>query len=287
MLTKNATSRFTEANGLKLHYHEAGEGAPLIMTSGNGVGSSTWYPYHRSLPFLAPHFRCLLLDQPGYGGGDVVIVKGESRSTMYARTIRDFMDSMGIEKASLVDMSFGAQTAQVFALTYPERVDRIVMHAAALPGPSLIGIKPDAGFKAMGRAFDAPSMETMREMMRTFFSPSSNYSDDELDLQERLDAWLSRPEQDEARRKSDAIWRDLSDEIKNIEAPVLQINGKYDLLAPLEEGLRLFNLIPNGRLVVLNDCGHWIPFEKPEEFAWLVTAFLKNPLAQVANKGAA
>ena len=88
---------------------------------------------------LSQHFRCLLLDQPGDGKSDAVTVTTESRSTMYARTVRDFMDALGIRKASLVDMSFGAQTAQVFAIEHPERVNKLVLHASGMRRPLAFG----------------------------------------------------------------------------------------------------------------------------------------------------
>ena len=120
-LTEAGTSKYVQAGSIRVHYNEAGTGEPLIFCEGQGAGTSAWVVYHRVVGALSEHFRCLLLDQPGYGKSDPVTVKGESRSTMYARTVRDVMDALGIEKATIVDMSFGAQTAQVFAIENPSR----------------------------------------------------------------------------------------------------------------------------------------------------------------------
>jgi 2-hydroxy-6-oxonona-2,4-dienedioate hydrolase len=275
-ITEANTSRYVQAGPIRVHYNEAGTGESLIFCEGQGPGTSAWVVYHRVIGPLSQHFRCLLLDQPGYGKSDVVVVKGESRSTMYARTVRDFMNALDIEKATIVDMSFGAQTAQVFAIENPECVNKLVLHASGMPGPTLFGHHPSEGLLVMAEAFANPTMETIRKMMNCFLYNGQQYSDEELMLRERLEAWLSRPEQDEARRCSDSIQRDLSADLHKIRVPVLQIHGRNDRVSPLESALRLLNYLPDSRLVVLNHCGHWIPFEKPQEFCRLIIDFVKN-----------
>jgi pimeloyl-ACP methyl ester carboxylesterase len=275
-LSEAATSRYAQAGPLRVHYNEAGAGHPVIFTEGQGPGTSAWVVYHRVVGPLSQHFRCLLLDQPGYGKSDVVTVTTESRSTMYARCVVDFMDALDIEKASLVDMSFGAATALVVALEHPERVHKLVLHGSGLGGPSLFGHNPAEGILVMAEAFQNPTMETMRKMMNCFLYDGPSYSDEELMLRERLEAWLSRTDQQEARRNSRNVERDLWGDLHRIQAPVLQISGRNDRLGGVERALALFNALPDSRLVVLNRCGHWIPAEKPGEFSRLVIDFLRD-----------
>ncbi len=275
-LTESATSRYAQAGPIRVHYNEAGAGPPLIFCEGQGPGTSAWVVYHRVVGALSQRFRCLLLDQPGYGKSDAIAVKGESRSTMYARTVRDFMDALGIEKATIVDMSFGAQTGQVFAVENPGRVDRLVLHASGVGGPTLFGHEPQEGILAMAEAFENPTLESMRKMMDACLWNGASYSDEDLLLQERLDAWLSRPDQDEARRKSERVQRDLTAELRKVTVPVLQIHGRNDRVTPLEGALRLLNYLPDTRLMIFNHCGHWAPFERPTEFSRLVADFLSQ-----------
>src|SRR5712691_5924484 len=63
------TSRFAEAGGVRLHYHEAGQvgGIPVVMLHGGGPGASAWSNFGRNLPVLASRFRTLMIDQPGFG----------------------------------------------------------------------------------------------------------------------------------------------------------------------------------------------------------------------------
>ena len=278
MLAEAATSRYVQAGSLRVHYNEAGHGEPLIFCEGQGAGTSAWVVYHRVFERLAQHYRCLLIDQPGYGKSDPVVVKGESRSTMYARTVRDVMDALGIDAATIVDMSFGAQTAQVLAVDHPGRAKRLVLHASGIGGPSLFGHPPMAShaFVAMYQAFSEPSPATMRGMMNAFLYSGAQYSDEELMLQARVDAWTSRPELEAARKASENVQRDVSAALGKLTLPILQLHGRNDLIAPLEGALRLFNYLPNSRLVLFSQCGHWIPVEKPDEFVRYVTDFVQH-----------
>lgn len=270
------TSRYVQAGGIRVHYNEAGAGEPLIFCEGQGPGTSAYVVYHRVFGPLSEGFRCLLLDQPGYGKSDAVAVKGESRSTMYARTVRDFMDSLKIEKATIVDMSFGAQTGQVFALENPTRVSKLILHASGMGVIPMFAVQPMEGITIMAETFKNPTLQSMRRMMNSFLFNGPSFSDAELMLQERLDAWLSRPELEKTRLASDNVKRDVSGDLKNLKVPVLQIHGRDDRVSSLESAMALFNHIPDTRLVILNRCGHWAPVDQPKEFARLVTDFVKN-----------
>lgn len=278
MLSETSTSRFIDAGSLRVHVNDAGSGEALMFCEGQGAGTSAWVVYHRAVDELAKHFRCVLIDQPGYGKSDPVVVTDESRSTMYARAVRGVMDALGIERATIIDMSFGAQTGQVFALAYPERVAKLVLHASGIGGPTLFGHPPGSSyaFIEMYKAFESPSLDTLRGMMRAFLYDGNAYSDEALLLQARLDAWLARPELEAARVASRNVQRDLTAELPKIAVPVLQMHGRNDLIAPLESAVRLLGVLPDARLIVFNRCGHWIPFERPAEFARYTIDFVRN-----------
>lgn len=275
-LTEAETSRFVQAGPIRVHYNEAGDGPVLIFCEGQGPGTSAWVVYHRVIDALSQRFRCLLLDQPGYGKSDPVVVTGESRSTMYARTVRDFMDALGIEKASIVDMSFGAQTGLAFAVDYPDRLEKLVLHASGSVGPTMFAIQPMEGVSVMAETFQSPSLDSMRRMMNAFLYDGAQYSDADLMLEERLAAWLARPELEAARAASARVQRDLGGQLKGVTKPILQIHGRQDKVMPLESAMHLFNQLNDSTLVVLAKCGHWIPFERPDKFCRLVTDFMDH-----------
>jgi pimeloyl-ACP methyl ester carboxylesterase len=276
MLTDAGTSHFLQLPTLRLHYNEAGEGEPLIFCIGNGPGTSAWIVYHRVIDALSKHFRCLLLDQPGYGKSDPIVLDGEARSQMYARTVREFMDALDIDKATIVDMSFGAQTGQLFAIQNPDRVNKLVLHACSVRMPPIFYNSPTDAVLAMQAAFREPTLDAMRAMMHAFLYNGANYSDEELMLQERLDSWLAEPEREAARRASGNVQININDDLKKIKAPSLLMFGRDDRVLGSPEGaIVLLNYLEDARLVILNKCGHWIPFERPEEFTSYVVDFVK------------
>lgn len=53
-----------------LRYHEAGDGEPLILLHGSGIGVSGWRNYRGNLGTFAEHFHCYVLEFPGFGISD-------------------------------------------------------------------------------------------------------------------------------------------------------------------------------------------------------------------------
>ena len=82
------------------------------------------------------------------------------------------------------------------------------------------------------------------------------------------------PEFITARRQSVSLPHDYAPELAGIKAPVLLIHGRYDRMVPFEVSIAILNHIADSRMVLLNNCGHWPPFEKPAEWAAQVLAFL-------------
>jgi pimeloyl-ACP methyl ester carboxylesterase len=65
-LTEDGTSRTVETLGTTLHYHEAGEGPPVVLLHSWGAGTTSWITWHKVLPALAEHFRCIAVDSPNF-----------------------------------------------------------------------------------------------------------------------------------------------------------------------------------------------------------------------------
>ena len=65
-------------------------------------------------------------------------------------------------------------------------------------------------------------------------------------------------------------------DLAGIQAPVLLIHGRYDRMVAFEVSIAILNHIENSRLVLLNNCGHWAPFEKPVEWTAHLLAFLQR-----------
>ena len=273
-LTESATSNIVDAPGYRIHYNEAGTGDPVIFLHGSGPGATSYSNFVQNFEHFARDYRVLLMDQPGYGKTDQVKNPGASAN---ARCVKDLMDTLGIEKASIVGNSMGGMTAMTFAVDYPERLDKMVMLGS--PGSLsgwLFATWPSEGIKARDESFRNPSIESIRKFIEIMVYDAS-FLTEEL-LQQRYEAMLATKDNmqtlDQAARSGGA--RDLSAEIPKIAAPTLLLHGRDDRVVPFEGSVALLGRMQNARLVAFNKCGHWVQYEKASEFNWIVSGFLKQ-----------
>ena len=107
-VTQEQTSRIaTVAGGRTIHYNEVGSGQPVLFMHGSGPGATSWSNFAPNVQVLSKTFRCLLVDAPGYGKSAPLVISDQPRSTINARALRDLLDALGIERASIVGNSMG------------------------------------------------------------------------------------------------------------------------------------------------------------------------------------
>ena len=110
------------ANGIRQHYLDAGQGAPVVLLHGFPETSFAW---RFQVPVLAEHYRVIAPDLRGYGETDKPAGGYDKRNM--ARDLRELLRALGIEKIALVGHDRGARVATRFAKDYPEMVDRLVV----------------------------------------------------------------------------------------------------------------------------------------------------------------
>lgn len=132
------TTRWVTVDGHKLRYHEAGEGPALVLLHGSGAGVSGWANFGDNLAVLARHFRCLVLDQPGFGASGRPEVYERNYLRIAADAVLGLLDELGIEKAHLLGNSMGGTVATLLALEHPGRVDRVVLMAPGGVGVNIL-----------------------------------------------------------------------------------------------------------------------------------------------------
>ena len=112
---------------ISLHYTQQGGGFPLILLHGNGEDGS--YFIHQTKAF-SQHYRTIALDTRGHGASP----RGQApfMLTQFVEDLKDFMDRRQIEKAHLLGFSDGGNIALLFALKYPQRVEKLILNGANL-----------------------------------------------------------------------------------------------------------------------------------------------------------
>jgi 4,5:9,10-diseco-3-hydroxy-5,9,17-trioxoandrosta-1(10),2-diene-4-oate hydrolase len=285
------TSRFAEAAGMRLHYHEAepdrlpdgARGGPaVVMLHGGGPGASAWSNFGANLPAFAGRFRTLMIDQPGFGRSDKPPVTG-NYFTFAADAVAGLLDVLGIDRVHLVGNSLGGGTAMRFALRFPERAGRLVLMAPGGLGLNVFAPDPTEGVRRLMEfaAPPGPSKEKMAAFLRTLVFDQRLVTD-EL-VAERY-AIASDPDAiaamasmgasfyDPAYAEDGMLWR----EAHRLRQRVLLIWGREDRVNPLDGALAALKLIRRAQLHVFGGCGHWAQLEKFDEFNRLAIGFLEG-----------
>jgi pimeloyl-ACP methyl ester carboxylesterase len=256
--------------GFKLHYREAGHGAPVVLLHGLGGDGSRWAP---NIGPLATDFHIIALDQIGFGQSDKPLAN--YHTGMLSEFLVDFLKAIGIPKASLVGNSMGASVAAYTAVHYPNAVDRLVLIDGAGYKPSGDGPAPDPHVRQIENGV---TREETREFFRILFHDKALVTDKMVDdnLEMRLrSAFAISKILESGQRGLGGI---TEEEMQTIQAPTLILWGKYDELAgpPERTGERLRRDIKGSHLVVIDNAGHLPQLERAGEVNQMIRHFLKT-----------
>jgi 4,5:9,10-diseco-3-hydroxy-5,9,17-trioxoandrosta-1(10),2-diene-4-oate hydrolase len=260
-------------NGLRIHYHEVGEGPALICLHGAGPGATAWSNFQGNLAALSADHRVYLVDMPQFGKSSKPVITGP-RLTAFTGMIEAFMRAASIERADFIGNSFGGQVALKMAIDFPARVQRVVIIGSTPVAISAISPMPAEGVRLIANYYrgEGPSREKLRYLLSTLVFDASNLS--EAVLKERYETSLD-PELIKVNTGPRPEYEDLTMEFGRIKAPTLIVWGSEDRAGPIDVALFMVRAIPDARMHVFNKCGHWAQVERVDEFNELVLAFLK------------
>jgi pimeloyl-ACP methyl ester carboxylesterase len=251
--------------GQKIHYIEAGSGATnVILLHGLGGSSQVW---QFNIGPLAEKYHVFVPDQIGFGKSDKPLVNYRIRT--YVDFLDQFYKQLKIERATLVGNSMGGWIAAIYAATYPERVDKLVLADAG-------GYAPPKDFDT--RAFFAlnpTTREGMKVLSARVFYNKAFLSDAAID--QAMAARLAAGDGFTIKSITESIIRGedfLDDLVKTIKHPTLIVWGREDGLIPLSEGERFHKDITGSTMIVFDQCGHVPNIEKAGEFNAAVIKFL-------------
>src|SRR5215471_13792062 len=115
--------------GLRVHYHEQGEGPVVLFLHGSGPGASGYSNFRRNYPYFAEHgFRAVVPDTLGFGHSSKPDDVDYTLDFLVGALDR-FTRALGIERCAVVGNSHGGAMALQLALDRPELVDRLVLMA--------------------------------------------------------------------------------------------------------------------------------------------------------------
>ncbi|MFN2515514.1 MAG: alpha/beta fold hydrolase [Pyrinomonadaceae bacterium] len=269
-------SRFTEVDGARVHYQEAGRSDAPAMILIHGFAASNHVWSNVFLELADAGFRAIAPDLLGYGYSakprdlDYTIVR-------QAQMLLNLLDQLGIDRAILVGSSYGGAIAATIALDRPTLVAKLILIGAVTNNkPTRYLLMRLFGSPIIGDIL-SPLVVGSRRLLRLRMKRVYDRHAWELD-ERRVDARHLPLRTAGAHR---AIIRTVrrwdadrvSREAHLITAPTLLIWGDKDRDVPLQDGKHLHREIPNSRLVVFRECGHLPHEEYPQAFTKVVSEF--------------
>lgn len=265
------------ANGADFYYELTGSGPYLVQISGAVSGHEAYEPI---TPVMAEHFTVLDFDHRGYGLSD----RPEQAYDMevWSSDLAAMLDALKIEKAHIHGGSMGAFIAVDFAVSHPERVDRLILGGGAAKS----GYWAQCQFRIwqdLASAYGVTSDELIRAILVTGFSQGTldgvGVGDEAV---ENLRGIITR-------NVTPAIFQqacqamidyDVRDRLDRISSPTLVMVGSEDNLTPLHQeptgaGMQyMVDHIPDAELSIVAEAGHAHLFERPAESCQIILEFL-------------
>lgn len=258
------------AEGELTHYHDLGEGTPILFLHGSGTGVTAAANWWLNLPQLSEHGRCIAIDSIGYGQ-TIAAEDVEYGIKEWVRHAVRVLDALGIEKTWIVGNSLGGWLAFQFALDYPERLLGIVSMGTG-------GAKLTKALK--GHSNPNLSEEGIRETLELFVVNKDLVTDDlvKLRYQSALnDTATDRLKEVVAARDRDRTEMPLDFErLAKLDIPVLLIHGMQDHVIPVSRTWEILNTIPHADAHVFSQCGHWSQVERADEFNEVVSSYISR-----------
>ncbi|MEE9415317.1 MAG: alpha/beta hydrolase [Acidimicrobiales bacterium] len=248
-------------------YRFVGDGDETILfLHGLGASRTSWDP---QLMEFAERYRCIAWDAPGYGASPAAIDPGFAD---YAHAVAGLLDVVGIEKATVVGLSFGGQIALHLALRHPQLVERLILAdtSAAFGGD---GTDVDEWKKL--RLGPLKSGMTPADMAETVITGVGGVGLTGERLRSAVES-MGRITSDGLRAAVECLpSHDVRSRLAEITQPTLVLVGSLDTETPLAYAEELAGEMPNASLDVIDGAGHLTPIERPDEFNRLLREFLE------------
>ena len=266
--------RVNVGNG-SLYYEEAGQGEPIIFVHGHSLDHRMW---DEQFSVLAKKYRVIRYDLRGYG---ISSSQTEDYQFTHAEDLVTLMDSLHIKKAHIVGLSLGGFITADMLAYFPDRMLSAFLASGNIrksKGPSepmtpeeaRVRDKEIAALKEKG--VDVMKKEWFEGLMKSGGSQRERMRESLWQMIDEWDAWQPLHKEVRVVAGLDAI-----EELKknHPDVPALIVEG-HSSGNRFSKEPPILQYLPNGKLKVIDDCGHMLNMERPEEFNAALEEFLKN-----------
>lgn len=277
-------SRYVMANGVRTHYWESGNDAPVIVAlHGGGAGSSGLAGMGPLLERLGGDARVIAPDSVGgFGLTDPYAPVTHGLMTRVQHTA-DVIDALCLPKVSLIGNSQGAWTAAQYAILHPDRVEKLVLISSLTIANSLnIPQRPTEALKALND-YDG-TREGMRRILQALIIDPARITDKLIDERQAaamrpgaLDSFKAFGRASAALRQNPlfALQNDMTRSLPLLTKtiPTIFIWGDSDTFALPETGGEIAKHVPDAKFHWVPGAGHQVQTDKPDEATAIIRTF--------------
>jgi pimeloyl-ACP methyl ester carboxylesterase len=260
-----------DLGGVRLHYVTAGAGEPVVLLHG---WPQTWFMWRDVIPLLAPHFGLVAPDMRGLGGSSRP--EGGYDKMTVARDIAELMRSLGHERFRVMAHDWGGPVAFALAAQFPERVRSMAIFDAPVlgdGGPIEHHGRWHFGFHGLPGLPEALTEGREDIYLRFFYRFGGAQPDaiSEAAQAEYVRAYSQPGAMTAGFNYYRAVPQDIADNTafraagRKLDMPILVYGGDPATrgrgMTALESWARVASKVSGG---VAENCGHWIPEERPD-----------------------
>ena len=276
----DTTTQFVTIHGHRRAYRMCGSGPALLLLHGIGDSSASWVPLLRP---LADRFTVIAPDLLGHGESDKP--RADYSVAAYANGMRDLLDVLGIDKATVVGHSLGGGVAAQMSYQHPTRVERLVLVSSG-------GVSREVS--PFLRLASTPLADVFLPLLK--LPPVRLGAIGGIELLRRSGTDIGRDAEELSRvldtlpdvaargafsrtLRSVVDWRGqvvtMLDRSYLAEAmPVLLIWGGHDAVIPVAHAQVAHEMMPGSQLEVFADAGHFPHHQDPDRFLELLNEFV-------------
>jgi len=276
--------------GGTIAYRESGDpsGPAVVFVHGLLVNGTLWDGVAER---IAPWARCIQPDLPL--GAHAIGLDDDAERTPHgiARMIADFLEALDLRDAVLVANDTGGALAQLVVTTRPERVGRLVLTpcdafdnflppmfrpmqaVAKIPGALTLALQP-ARLRAIRNTPLAFGMLTKRPIPHALSDGWVHAFLANRDVRRDVARFLAAIDTD--------VTIEAATRLHTFTRPALVVWTEGDRVFPADHGRRLATLLPDARLEIVDDSRAFVPLDRPDRLAELLTDFARDTAAREA-----
>ncbi|MEZ5556640.1 alpha/beta fold hydrolase [Haliea sp.] len=261
------------ANGYRIHYLDEGQGDVVVFLHGSGPGASGHSNFKGNYPALVEAgYRCIVPDHIGYGFSDKPDDVDHTLD-FFVECIKQTLDTVCVERCTVVGNSLGGAVALGLALQHPQLVEKLILMAPGglselheyqqMPGMQKV-------FKVFGSG-EPVTHEVMKDLFATGLMYDPRHATDEL-VKERMQIMQIMNGHVMASMKIPV----LTSRLAEIQCPVLGFWGMNEKMMPENGILAMAKNLKHMRLILISECGHWVMVEHEDLFNRECVEFLRH-----------